>query len=259
MKTELNEQDIKAAVIEKLRSRLLNQDAVLINEMVFSGRDRRADLVIANGHIQAFEIKSDLDTLRRLSGQVDDYLEKFDKLTLVVSSRYLEDALSTDERVGVWEAVKKKESIEIRIRRAGKISSVSCAPTLCEFMLKSELVSFLRSKKVIADFRRISREELVGLCSSFPSSTVRKSAIACIKSRYSDLSSAFLESNTGAIEPAAIAGLSKSKVRRKRLEEELGWGTVRATEKSREINLSRFFPDGDIPDSIPRRILVPQS
>lgn len=258
MKKELNEQDIKAAVLEKLRNRLVGHDAVLINEMVFGSGNRRADLVLVNGHIQAFEIKSDLDTLRRLSGQLSDYASKFDKITLVVSSRYVDQALESDDRVGVWEALLVKDKVLIRIRRAGRIQTVSDHNTVCDFMLKSELVNLLRSQNILADYKLASRDQLVELCTQIPIGYIRKVAISCVKARYNELSSSFLSQCSNVVALDDLEKLSRSKAKRRQLEEALEWNKPRPSAgKLREVNLSKFFPDGNIPDGIPRHVLVP--
>lgn len=258
MRKELNEQDIKAAVLEKIRDRLTVQDAVLVNEMVFGSGNRRADLVLVNGHIQAFEVKSDFDTLRRLSGQLNDYLSRFDKLTLVVSSRYVRQALESDERVGVWEALSVKDKVVIRVRRVGRIQSISNPDAVCDFMLKSELVNFLRSRRVLVDYKVADRERLIELCALAPVSSIRKEAIACVKARYSELSSSFLSQCSDVVVLGDLERLSRSKAKRRQLEKELDWNKPRPSSgRPREINLSRFFPDGDIPDTIPRHVLVP--
>ena len=258
MKTTLNEKDIKAAVIEKVRARVAKEDAVLINEMVIGDGDRRADLVIANGHMNAFEVKSDLDNLSRLSGQLESYLSRFDKLTLVVSSKYIDEALKTEERIGVWEAFVKNGAVKIRVHRPGRLELVSDRENICGFMLKSELVSFLRSHDVVMNFKDAGRGELISRLERFPMSTIRKAAIGFVTARYRSLSSTFLDGCSSVVAPADLINLSRSKVNRLRLEEELGWNQMRApSSKRREINLSKFFPEGDIPDSMPRYILVP--
>ncbi len=258
MKTTLNEKDIKAAVIEKVRTRVEKENAVLINEMVIGDGDRRADLVIANGHMNAFEVKSDVDNLSRLSGQLESYLSRFDKLTLVVSSKYIDEALKTEDRIGVWEAFEKNGAVKIRVRRPGRLELVSNRQDICGFMLKSELVSFLRSNDVVMNFKEADRDELILQMKRFPLSIIRKAAIDFVKARYRTLSSNFLNGCSAVVAPSDLMNLSRSKVNRLRLEEELGLNQCRApSSKRREINLSRFFPEGDIPDSMPRYILVP--
>lgn len=53
----------------------------------------RIDIAVINGVMYGYEIKSDRDTLKRLSEQVNEYNAVFDKLTLVVGKRHLYDAI----------------------------------------------------------------------------------------------------------------------------------------------------------------------
>jgi len=255
----LNEQDIKAAVIGRIRARAGRENAVLINEMVFGSNSRRADLVVANGHLVAFEIKSDLDTLRRLDGQVSDYLARFDKLVLVVSSKFLKCALDFDERVGVWESFRNEKGVvKIRVVRPGRLKSITSRDNLCEFLLKRELVDLIRNETGAIGCGSLSREALEGLSKNISVSKIRTYVIDSIKFRYRDLSGGFFSSCAVTVKPKDLEKLSRSKIKRKNLELSLpGFSRSSKPFEKREINLSRFFPAGDIPESIPRFVLVP--
>ncbi len=253
----LNEQDIKVAVISKLRNRGAVGHSVIVNEMVFGGRDRRADLVVANGHLQAFEIKSDVDSLSRLAGQVDHYLSYFDKLTLVVSSKYVGQALATDERVGVWEAKCKNGYAVLSVKRAGRIQPIANKANLCGFLHKIDLERLLRMAGVRDISREAPREVLSLETSRLPLSVIRKTVIDTVKDRYRVLSDNLLSSCKSEISTSDLAMLSKSKTKRRELEERFGQSDARSSLPVRQLNLARFFPDGNIPDSIPRYIRVP--
>jgi hypothetical protein len=54
----------------------------------------RIDLVVVNGVLHGYEIKSDRDSLRRLASQADIYSKVLDRMTLVVGQRHLEQAMS---------------------------------------------------------------------------------------------------------------------------------------------------------------------
>lgn len=55
--------------------------------------NERADLVVVNGSLASYEIKSAKDRLDRLARQVDAYSRIFDECTLVVAERHFERAL----------------------------------------------------------------------------------------------------------------------------------------------------------------------
>jgi len=53
----------------------------------------RADIVTVNGLLHGYEIKSDADTLSRLSKQAEAYNRVFDKMTLVVGEKHILNAI----------------------------------------------------------------------------------------------------------------------------------------------------------------------
>lgn len=55
----------------------------------------RVDVCVINGHLHGYEIKSDVDTLRRLPLQQQFYSDVLDKATIVVGQRHLDHALET--------------------------------------------------------------------------------------------------------------------------------------------------------------------
>lgn len=81
-----------------LRTRLLVEHAhephtVILEELGVCRGRVRVDLVVVNGLLHGYEIKSDRDSLRRLTGQVDLYSRVLDRATLVTGDRHLAEAL----------------------------------------------------------------------------------------------------------------------------------------------------------------------
>lgn len=104
MKEYRTEVEIKAALIDRLfKKGEVCRDAVLISEMVVDSWARRADVVLANGKLQAFEIKSDFDSLVRLQGQLESYRAHFERVVLVVAPRFLSKVEQmAPDGVGIW-------------------------------------------------------------------------------------------------------------------------------------------------------------
>jgi len=257
----LNEKDIKAAVIEKIRHRIEGENSALINEMVFNNGSRRADLVLAAKNLHAFEIKSDVDNLKRLDGQINDYLSTFDKVILVVSSKYIEYALKIDSRVAIWEAYRNNYGVTcIHVLRAGKTSPITSHQALCNFLLKRELIKIIKENLKKSNINNLSRDDLIKMCNKIPFSIIKNMVMQSIIARYREISLSFFKTCSKTIEPADLLNLSKSKIRKQFLEDSLGH-TERAktTSELRKINLEKFFPEGDIPESIPRFVLVPST
>src|SRR5690606_20309586 len=66
-------------------------------------RDSRADFIVINGDSKCFEVKSKVDTLRRLDKQTADYHHVFEYNTVVVDSKHLSAMADTlPHHFGIW-------------------------------------------------------------------------------------------------------------------------------------------------------------
>ena len=72
---------------------------VIFEELAVQHGFSRIDLAVVNGELHGFELKSDQDTLDRLSIQADTYARVFDRVTLVVGERHVRRAV---EMVPDW-------------------------------------------------------------------------------------------------------------------------------------------------------------
>ena len=64
-------------------------DSLVINEFGCAGS--RVDVAVINGRLHGYEIKSDCDTLLRLESQVPAFSAVFDRITIVVGSRHVDN------------------------------------------------------------------------------------------------------------------------------------------------------------------------
>lgn len=98
----LNEQRIKRLLTRHIKHGEWKRSDALISEYFVENASRRADLVAINGALRAYEIKSDVDHLTRLTGQVEAYSRYFESVTVVCTRRHLAAVLQqTDSSVGV--------------------------------------------------------------------------------------------------------------------------------------------------------------
>jgi hypothetical protein len=124
----LREVGIKAALIDELfDTGAVDDTSVIVNEMLVPGWRRRADLVHANGHLVAYEIKSEADGLGRLAGQIASFTRWFEGVAVVVAPKHVQKVLTdTEDRVGVFTASLEEAGVfvhEIRpslLHSAGK-------------------------------------------------------------------------------------------------------------------------------------------
>lgn len=90
----MNDHQIRAAFH---RRRLLRHHrdphTLVLDELGLQHGKCRADIALVNGHLVGIEIKSDVDSLDRLSAQVVSYSAVFDRISLVLTHRHLEAAV----------------------------------------------------------------------------------------------------------------------------------------------------------------------
>ena len=77
---------------KKLRKHHAAKNTLVVDELGLKHGKCRADIAVINGHLDGFEIKSDRDTLSRLSDQISVYNLVFDHATLIVGPRHIEEA-----------------------------------------------------------------------------------------------------------------------------------------------------------------------
>tara|TARA_R110002167_G_scaffold29013_19_gene97041 strand:+ start:1370 stop:2215 length:846 start_codon:yes stop_codon:yes gene_type:complete len=211
----LRENDIKVALADYLFLRGdLKDDAVLINELPVAGFSRRVDFAIANGKLHAFEIKSDVDSLSRLVGQIDTYRKYFDKVTLVCSKKFTDKAIrSLPADVEVVEVTNDGGPVKFKIKRRGKTTLVKSPEFFLSFVEKKNIIRFFRNKK-IACSPGSTRSELYKKAEFIPINLNRELVLSYLKNKYSNTSEAFFK-NRGQ-HPACIKDLdflSKNKTR----------------------------------------------
>lgn len=98
----LSDADVRPALRAHLRAAHSHDpDTVVLEELGICRAQVRVDLAVVNGFLHGYEIKSDRDSLRRLSVQVAFYGRVLDRATLVVGHTHLDEA--TDLVPDWWE------------------------------------------------------------------------------------------------------------------------------------------------------------
>lgn len=115
--------------------------ASMLNE--FRAGTCKADIVILNGTATAYEIKSERDSLSRLSNQIENYKKVFAKVNVIASEDHIESVLKTTPRdVGVL-CLSKKYRISTE-REALDNPAQICPTTVFESLRAVEATAILR-------------------------------------------------------------------------------------------------------------------
>lgn len=202
-----HESKAKAHLLEHLIKRL-HPDAVLINELALEKFSRRADIGLINGKIELFEIKSEADNLKRLTGQIATFSKFCDKLYIVAATCHLAKVLeSTPVNVAVWEL--KKDGKICRVR-SGRQSYIKDKSILCQLMNVNELNKITSEYRLSTQSRR--RKHLEEAVLKLPLKSLRQEALNALKKRYIFTTECLLEkAKDSRITPASIELLKRTK------------------------------------------------
>ncbi|QFU15317.1 sce7726 family protein [Microvirga thermotolerans] len=180
----IREPHIKAAIIDTLlANRMVDDDSVIVSEMPVASWSRRADLVVANGKLVAFEIKSDADRTERLASQVEAYWSVMEGVTVICAPRHAHTVLeSMPSFVGVFIAEAGENNVEIELARKPHIRPLSPDAAL-RLMVVRDLHQMLRHYYG-APPSSDDRSTLERLARELPTPVLRANALAAVKRRY---------------------------------------------------------------------------
>jgi len=108
----MNDLDIRKVLKSELLDKHGNDpETMILEELGLKHGRTRIDLVVINDRLHGYEIKSDRDSLKRLTEQINIYSSIMDRVTLVVGYRHAYNALQmVPEWWGVRLAEKDEES-----------------------------------------------------------------------------------------------------------------------------------------------------
>jgi hypothetical protein len=93
MEINMNAEQIRQSLHRKMLLRYhKDKDTRVVNELGLKHGRSRADIAVINDYLIGFEIKSDVDSLKRLDLQIESYNSVFDRVTLVVGLNHLREA-----------------------------------------------------------------------------------------------------------------------------------------------------------------------
>lgn len=175
----MNEKEIRSCLIEHLSRKHEPSNTVFISELFVNNFACRADLVMANGQLSVFEIKSKLDSLDRLPSQVENYTNSFENVVVVCAEKHVEKIINSyDASIGVW-LVRDNGQIVVK-RRSNKIN-LKVNSWLMHLSV-GELKSLLKEYKISSVG---NRDELVfKVQKGIPKYKIREYVLSYFKNRH---------------------------------------------------------------------------
>jgi len=172
------EPEIKSAILNHLKGREgFPKESIIINEFSLDSHVRRVDLAYFDSkNFYAFEVKSGADSLSRLSGQIEEYLNYFDKVVVVADAKHIDRVVKiAPTHVGVWEFGDGR----IKVVRRGRIARTSKYQLLK--LLKVSEINWILKK--YAALHRLPKSKAINLAASKISISVTRELVFSLLGR----------------------------------------------------------------------------
>lgn len=143
----VRDRDLRAALVTALRERTGGDQLVVPEVDILGPIPARIDVLQVADRIHAYEIKSDVDDLRRLPRQMAAYEQVVERASLVVGTRYSEHALNV---VPEWwsievASVNQHSVLQLRTLRRGKLNPNVDPQAVAAFLPHQALAAILRA------------------------------------------------------------------------------------------------------------------
>ena len=135
---------------ERFREHFDDPDTIVVDELGLRHGVSRVDIAVVNGFLHGYEIKSDSDTLQRLSNQVAIYSKVLDYATIVVGEKH---ASKVREQVPKWWGIQvvylsESGAIEFKDDRSHFENPEIDPIALAELLWRPEVVQILKARDV---------------------------------------------------------------------------------------------------------------
>ncbi len=145
----LKDKNIREALIESIKKKNNNHSFRIIEEMNVCDGASRIDVAVANGQLCGYEIKSDADNLDRLDIQMASYNKTFDKITIVIGSKFTEKIFNyIPEFWGVCVAKNDRDKVKLCYIRKAKYNTNVDVYALLDLLWKDEILDILHPLKI---------------------------------------------------------------------------------------------------------------
>jgi len=162
------------------------KNTIAINE--FRVGNSIADIVMFNGTSKAFEIKTELDTDKRLSGQLADYTKIFKECYIITHESLTEKYLQEDDHIGIIELIERPKSVIMHEVRAARENMEIDVDTLIRSIRTPEYKNIVKNQYgELPEMNSFNMfETCKGLMNYIPSEQLHKLFIEELKKRKSN-------------------------------------------------------------------------
>jgi hypothetical protein len=182
----MKDKDIRGLLIEKiLRKNNFSGDALLVEELGLSNGNSVVDLALITDKIEGFEIKSDQDTLQRLSRQQVIYNKILQRVTIVAATTHMK-VVSTfvPGWWGIIEVESNPAGIAFNERRSSTANPCVDPFAFVQLIWKDEALQLLAEIGFVRGFKSKNRSYLwKTLVDSLEPETLSKAVTRTMKAR----------------------------------------------------------------------------
>jgi hypothetical protein len=159
---------IRRAVVGQVAETYPPSSGVLVvPELELCRKSARIDLVVINGSLDGYEIKSERDTLRRLPNQVKAYGRVLDQVTIVCASRHTDRVRDlVPSWWGITEATNPGLKIQLRCLRAPTVNPSVDPTAVVQLLWRGELLAEVCELQGPRGLSRRTRHQLGELLAS---------------------------------------------------------------------------------------------
>ncbi|MEH7798162.1 sce7726 family protein [Bacillus safensis] len=183
---KLRDNDIREVLLTHLFNQYKNDKNIrIINELGVLHGQSRIDIAVVNGTLIGFEIKSESDTLSRLSSQVEDYNKVFDRVTIVVQRNHLQEVRNIVPKWwGILLVTRHKEKINLREVRKGRRNLEVDPFSLTHLLWRNEALNILKERGLHKGFLSKPRADLYRkICNCFTLDEIKSIVNEQLKNR----------------------------------------------------------------------------
>ena len=144
MRNKWNEKKIKSVLIDYLLSKNESNN-IICSEVSFLSGKRWADILeLKENSLVAYEIKSDLDSLKKFKEQLKDYSETFNEVYVVLSRKFKGQEKLLPPEVGYFWVDPGRGERPLSIRRKAKRRTNLKKENLTHFLWKKDISKHLK-------------------------------------------------------------------------------------------------------------------
>lgn len=172
----VRDSDLRVALSETIDSQYGQLEHLLVPEVdILVSLPGRIDALLVADRICGFELKSDVDSLRRLPRQVEIYCPVLERATLVVGTKHVDAASKiVPSWWAIWTVRRVDDKLALSVLRRGRLNPCVEPYAVSTFIPRDVLVPYLRAQ----GFDRLSRHSVYQLRRLLVDSNSKKTVLS---------------------------------------------------------------------------------